>query len=135
MEMQTKRWTHSNKSVFNVGYHLIWCAKYRRSVLVGNVEKKLKELILLKAKDIGVTVISLEVMPEHLHLFVKASTVDSPHYIVQQLKGYTSRFLRKQFKELRTRIPSLWTRSYYCESVGHISEASIKKYIEEQKNK
>jgi len=130
---QAKRWTHSNKSVFNIGYHLIWCVKYRKPVLVGDTEKRLKELILLKGQDIGITVVSLEVMPEHLHIFIKASPVDSPHYIVQQLKGYTSKLMRQEFKELRTRIPSLWTRSYYCESVGHISENAVKRYIEEQK--
>jgi putative transposase len=102
---------------------------------VGDTEKRLKELILLKGQDIGITVVSLEVMPEHLHIFIKASPVDSPHYIVQQLKGYTSKLMRQEFKELRTRIPSLWTRSYYCESVGHISENAVKRYIEEQKNK
>ena len=74
-------------------------------------------------------------MPEHVHLFIKSTPVDSPHFIVQQLKGYSSKILRKEFKVLKTRIPSLWTRSYYCESVGHISEDTIKKYIEEQKNK
>jgi putative transposase len=72
-------------------------------------------------------------MPEHVHLFIKAQPVDSPHFIVQQLKGYTSRIMRQEFKSLVTRIPSLWTRSYYVESVGHISEETIKKYIAEQK--
>lgn len=74
-------------------------------------------------------------MLDHIHIFVKTTPVDSPHFIVQQLKGYISRNLRTEFKELRTKIPSLWTRSYYCESVGHISEDTIKKYIEDQKHK
>lgn len=71
-------------------------------------------------------------MPDHVHLFVKCSTIDSPHWIVQQLKGYTSRIMRKEFKMLKTRIPTLWTRSYFCESVGHISEETVKKYIDGQ---
>ena len=74
-------------------------------------------------------------MPDHVHCFIKASPVDSPHFIVQQLKGYTSRILRQEFKQLKSKLPTLWTRSYYCESVGHISEETIKKYIMEQKNK
>ncbi len=65
----------------------------------------------------------------------KPSPVDSPHFIVQQLKGYTSRMLRQEFKHLKSKLPTLWTRSYYCESVGHISEEAVKKYIMEQKNK
>jgi putative transposase len=63
-------------------------------------------------------------------LFIKT---EPTHFIVQQLKGFSSRILRKEFKELRTRLPTLWNRSYYCESIGHISEAVIKKYIEDQK--
>lgn len=130
-----KRWTHSNKSTFNLGYHIIWCPKYRRAILIGDVEKDLKELILKKAKDINVSIEKMEVMPDHIHLFVKSEPIDSPHWIVQQLKGYTSRILREKHKHLRTKLPTLWTRSYFCESVGHISEDTIIKYIEEQKNK
>lgn len=129
-----KRWTHSNKSVYNIGYHLIFCPKYRRKVLVGDVETRLKELLKEKATQVGIVIEKMEVMPDHVHLFVKCSPVDSPHFVVQQLKGYTSRILRQEFAGLKSRLPSLWTRSYYCESVGHISETTIKRYIDEQKN-
>ena len=129
-----KRWTTSNKAVFNLGYHLIWCSKYRRDVLADTaVERRLKQLLLEKAKKIDVKIVSMEVLPDHIHLFVKCSPVDSPHWVVQQFKGLTSRILRQEFKSLKTRIPTLWTRSYYCESCGHISEATVKKYIEDQK--
>lgn len=132
--MTNERWTTSNKAVYNIGYHLIWCPKYRRKVLVGQVEIRLKELLIEKAKELGVIIETMEVMPDHTHLFVKSSPVLSPHYIVQQLKGFTSFQLRKEFSSLRSRLPTLWTRSYYCESVGHISEETVTKYIEEQKN-
>ena len=130
-----KRWTHSNKAIFNIGYHLIWCTKYRKQLLTEDIENRLKTLLEQKSKDINVSIEKLEVLPEHVHLFVKCSPVDSPHFIVQQFKGYTSRLLRKEFSELRTRLPTLWTRSYYCESCGHISEETVKQYIEDQKNK
>lgn len=130
-----KRWTISNKCVYNIGYHLIWCPKYRRDVLVDGVDTRLKELLQEKAEEIEVIILSMEVMSEHVHLFVKASPVDSPHFIVQQFKGYTSRILRQEFPTLKSRLPTLWTRSYYCESVGHISEETIQKYIDDQKNK
>jgi len=130
-----KRWTLSNKSVYNIGYHLIWCPKYRRSVLIGEVRDKLILLLKKKSEEIGLEIAQIEVMPDHVHLFVKASPVDSPHFIVQQLKGYTSHELRGEFAHLRSKLPTLWTRSYYCESVGHISDATITKYIKEQKNK
>ena len=132
--MVSQRWKRSNKSVFNVGYHLIWCPKYRRNVLVGLVETRLKELLVQKAEEIGTSIEKMEVMPDHVHLFIKADPTMSPHFIVQQLKGYTSRTLRREFPALSSRLPTLWTGSYYVESVGHISETVIKKYIEEQKN-
>ena len=132
--MKKNRWTTSNKAVFNVGYHLIWCPKYRRKVLTGDIEQRLKELLLIKSQDISVKIEQMEVMPDHVHIFVKTDPTNSPHYIVQQLKGYTSRLLRQEFASLKSRLPTLWTRSYFCESVGHISESTVKRYIENQKN-
>jgi putative transposase len=132
--MSDSRWTTSNKAIYNLGYHLIWGPKYRRKVLVDRVEVRLRELLQEKATRIDVTIETLEIMPDHVHLFIKTTPVNSPHYIVQQLKGYTSRVLRQEFAGLKTRLPTLWTRSYYIESVGHISEATVKKYIETQKN-
>lgn len=81
-----------------------------------------------------IKIISMETMPDHVHLFVKTKPSDPPHWVVGQLKGYTSRHLRSEFPSLKSRLPSLWTRSYYCESVGHISEETVKKYILEQKH-
>lgn len=132
--MSSARWKYSNKSVYNIGYHLIWCPKYRRPVLIGKVADRLKELLKNKAQDLNAKIESMEIMPDHVHLFIKTSPTASPHWIVQQLKGNSSHTLRIEFHELKSRLPTLWTRSYYCESVGHISEKTIKKYIEEQKN-
>jgi len=131
--MIKERWTHSNTTVYNIGYHIIWCPKYRRKVLQGRVADRLKDLLNEKAAEINVIVEVMEVMPDHLHLFIKAKPTASPHWIVQQFKGYTSRILRQEFETLRTRLPTLWTRSYYIESCGHISEDTVKKYIEDQK--
>lgn len=133
--MNGKRWKRSATTVYNIGYHFIWCPKYRRKVLTGKVAERLKVLLLQKAREIGVDIAQMEVMPDHVHLFVKTNPTNSPHFIVQQLKGYTSRSLREEFPHLKSKLPSLWTRSYYCESVGHISEETIRKYIEDQKGK
>ena len=133
--MASERWRRSRTSVHNVGYHLIWCPKYRRKVLNSPIDTDLKKLLLQKAKEIGIEIVKMEVMPDHVHLFVKAYPSAAPHWIVQQFKGFTSRLLREKHEELRTKLPTLWTRSYYCESVGHISEATIKKYIDDQKGK
>ena len=132
--MNNERWKHSNTTIFNISYHIIWCTKYRRKVLVNEVEDRLKTLLVEKAKEIGCEISIQEVMPDHVHIFIKTKPTLAPHYIVQQLKGYTSRILRNEFPKLKSRIPTLWTRSYYCESIGHISEEAVKKYIEDQKN-
>jgi putative transposase len=133
--MDKDRWKHSKTTTYNIGYHFIWCPKYRRKVLVGAVADRLKELLFKKAGELQLEIATLEIMPDHIHLFVKSSPTVSPHFIVQQLKGYTSRMIREEFPHMKSRLPSLWTRSYYCESVGHISVATVRKYIEEQKNK
>jgi putative transposase len=77
----------------------------------------------------------MEVLPDHVHLFIKTDPTAAPHWVVQQFKGFTSRTLREAHPSLVSRLPTLWTRSYYCESVGHISEATVRRYIEEQKGK
>lgn len=130
-----KRWRKSRSATYNIAYHLIWCPKYRRKVLINGVDVRLKELLKEKAKEMGMIIEQMEVMPDHVHVFVKCEPNDSPQWIVSQFKGSSSRILRDEFSWLRSRLPTLWTRSYYCESVGHISERAVKKYIENQKNK
>jgi len=133
--MSGKRWKYSKTTVYNIGYHLIWCPKFRRKVLIGDIAVRLRELFFQKASQIHIEIVEAEIMPDHIHLFVKTPPVYSHHFVVQQLKGYTSRMIRDEYPFMKSRLPSLWTRSYYCESVGHISAETIRKYIEEQKNK
>lgn len=128
-----KGYISSQTSVHFMGYHFVWCPKYRRSVLIGKIVERLKELINEKSKELNCEIITLEVMPEHVHLFIQANPKISPNSIIGQIKGYSSRILRKEFVELRTRLPTLWTRSYFVSTHGHISDKMIKKYIEEQK--
>jgi len=128
-----QRWKRSNKTVSHIGYHFIWCPKYRRPVLTGAVDKRLRQLLAEKAKEIGIEIETMEIMPDHVHLFISSTPCNAPQYIAGQLKGYTSHVLRREFAWLRSRIPTLWTRSYFVHSVGHISEDVIRKYIEDQK--
>jgi putative transposase len=100
---------------------------------VNGIDVRCKELLIEKALEHEWVIENLEVMPDHVHLFVKATPNDAPNFIVSQLKGYTSFMLRKEFPLLKKRLPSLWTRGYYVESIGHISEGTIKKYIDDQK--
>lgn len=128
-----KRYSNSSHSVFNVGYHIVFCPKYRRKVLLNGVDERLKQLFQEKADEIGVVIERMEVMPDHVHLFIKSKPTYAIHFVVNQLKGYSSLMLRKEFPWLRSRIPTLWTRSYYVETIGHISEETVKRYIEDQK--
>ena len=133
--MATKdRYSLNKTCVYNLGYHLIWCTKYRRKVLSPKIELRLKELIRKKAEEIEVEIEEMETMPDYIHIFVKSKPTYSPHFLIQQFKGYSSRILREEFTELRSRLPSLWTRAYFCESVGCISADTIIRYIENQKN-
>lgn len=102
-------------------------------MLTGDIESRLKDLVIQKSNENGWSIENIEIMPDHLHLFIKATPSDSISHIVSQLKGYTSSVLRNEFELLRTRLPTLWTRSFYVETIGHISESVIKKYIDDQK--
>lgn len=129
------RWKTNGSTVFNIKYHLIWCPKFRRPVLIDEVEARLRDLLYKRASELESEIENLQVMPDHVHAFVATPPTLAPHYVVSQLKGYSSRILRLEFPELKSRLPCLWTRSYYCESVGHISEEVVKKYIQDQKNR
>ena len=128
-----KNLKHNTTSVVNINYHIIWCPKYRRKVLVGEVETRLKELLPELAEESGCTIDTMEVMPDHIHIFLKGTPTIPIHLIVKNLKGKSSRVLRTEFPRLKRRLPCLWTRSYYCETIGCINEETIKKYIENQK--
>ena len=131
--MVETRYRRNAGSVFALKYHLVWCPKYRRSVLVGPVEDRLKTLLREKATSLSVEIEALEVMPDHVHLFVSAEPTEAVQHLVNQFKGYSSRILRQEFPWLRSRLPSLWSRSYYAGTVGHVSEATVRRYIEAQK--
>lgn len=116
-----------------MGFHIIFCPKYRRKVLVDGIDERLKVLLLEKAADLDIQIEKMEVMPDHVHLFIKSRPTLAIHHIINQLKGYSSVILRREFPKLKSRLPTLWTRSYYVESIGHISEETITRYIEDQK--
>lgn len=115
-------------------YHIVWCTKYRRKVLNESMQIKLKSLIEDVCSKNKFQIDALETMEDHVHVFIKASVKDSVHRIISQIKGYTSFKLREDFPELKSKLPCLWTRSYYAGTVGHVSEETVKKYIENQKN-
>jgi putative transposase len=129
------RYVKHASAVFSLKYHIVWCPKYRRPVLVKPVDVRLKALLLQKAGELGLTIHTMEVMPDHVHLFVEGSPTICVAEIVNGLKGFTSHALREEFPFLKSRLPTLWSRSYYTGSVGSVSEAVVRKYIEGQKGK
>lgn len=117
----------------NLQYHIVWCTKYRRKVLTEDVQLRLKYLIKQKCKEKLWELKEIETMTDHVHVFLKADSSTTLKYVANQIKGYTSSVLRKEFKHLKTQIPTLWTRSYYAGTIGHVSEETIQKYIQNQK--
>jgi putative transposase len=102
--------------------------------LVNDVDKRLKEIIQQTANEIQTTVIELEIMPDHVHLLCEIDPQFGVHRLVRYLKGCSSRLLRQEFPWLRSRLPTLWTHSYFVATVGGAPLAIIQQYIENQKN-
>lgn len=101
--------------------------------MIPPIDIRLKELLAEVAAEHDMTVHNMEVMPDHVHLFVEADSTLSVAEIVNRFKGRSSRVLRQEFASLRRRLPTLWSRSYYAGSVGAVSEAVVRRYIEAQK--
>tara|TARA_B100000929_G_C15492275_1_gene414853 strand:- start:1612 stop:2019 length:408 start_codon:yes stop_codon:yes gene_type:complete len=125
----------SNKNiVYSCKYHIVWCTKYRRDIIKNNIENDLKNIIHNLANDLNVEIIEIETMPDHIHLLVDVDPQFGVHKFIKRVKGRSSRILRDKYEEIRKRIPTLWTNSYFVSSVGGTTLDVIKKYIEEQKN-
>ncbi|MBF0405102.1 IS200/IS605 family transposase [Candidatus Magnetominusculus xianensis] len=122
----------NNNIVYSCKYHVVWCPKYRRKVLVNAVVDRLKQLVEQKALDVRADIIEMEVMPDHVPLLVEIDPQFGIHKLVKLIKGYSSRILRQEFKHLKSRLPSLWTNSYFVATVGGAPLAIVKQYIENQ---
>lgn len=129
------QYAKNSGAVFSLKYHLVWCPKYRRPVLDLPVAQRLKDVLESVCAEHQWVIHALEVMPDHVHLFVEADPIYSVAEIVNRLKGASSRILRSEFPSLRSRLPTLWSRSYYAGSVGAVSDAVVRRYIESQKGK
>lgn len=123
----------NNNVVYSCKYHIVWCPKYRRKVLIGNIETRLKELVKQICEELKVDLVEMEVMPDHIHLLLNVDPQFGVHKVVKTIKGRTSRILRSEFVELTTKLPTLWTNSYFVATVGGVSLDVVKKYIENQK--
>ena len=121
-------------NVYNISYHIVWIPKYRKKILIGDVRKRLIFYLFDKAISLNISIEEYEVMNDHIHLFIKSNPNISISFIISQLKGYSSFKLRNEFPYLR-KYKALWTNSYFCETIGFISEETVRKYIRMQTKK
>jgi putative transposase len=122
----------NNNIVYNCQYHLIWCVKYRRKVLMDAVEIRLKEILNQVAVDVKCEIQEMETDNDHIHLLISCDPQFGIHQVVKRMKGRSSRLLRDEFPFLKSRIPSLWTNSYFVATVGGAPLSVIKQYIRDR---
>ena len=136
MEIQQseKKYDSDGDFIFSCQYHVIFCPKYRRKVLSDNIAKRLKELVMDKQEEYHYKVLEIEVMLDHVHLILSVNPKEGIYKVVSKIKGYTSHELRNEFPELKSKLPTLWTHSRFISSVGSVTLAVVKQYIEDQKN-
>ena len=120
--------------VYSCKYHVVFCPKYRRSVLVPPIDERLKQIIREVCIETQSELIEMEVMPDHVHLLLNCDPQFGINRLIRSIKGRSSRFLRSEFPALKSRLPCLWTNSYFVSTVGGAPLAVIKQYIENQKN-
>ena len=126
---------HTNTTVSLINYHFVFCPRYRRKIfLISKVEERFKTLVKEKCKEMEIEIIAIECDKDHTHMFLNCLPTHSPANIMQSIKGYTSKILREEFKQLE-KMPSLWTRSYFVSTAGNVCSETIKKYVENQKTR
>lgn len=134
MYMENK-YRYTNTTVSLINYHFVFCPRYRRKIfLIPNVEKRFKELVEIKCKELEIEIIAIECDKDHSHMFLNCLPTLGPSDIMRQIKGYTSKILREEFPVL-SKMPSLWTRSYFVSTAGNVCSETIKKYVENQKKR
>lgn len=124
----------NNNIVYRCTYHVVWCPKYRRKVIGGRVEQRLKEIIIGVCAERDAPVVEIETMPDHVHLLVIVDPQFGIHRLVKLVKGRSSRLLRAEFPHLKSRLPTLWTNSYFVATVGGATLDVVKRYVENQRN-
>lgn len=128
------RYKSNRNVVYSCKYHVVWCPKYRRRVLVNGVDERLKDIIREVCAEIHADLIEMEVMPDHVHLLVEVDPQYGVHRTVRLIKGRSSRLLRGEYPWLKSRLPTLWTNSYFVSTVGGAPLKTVKQYIENQKH-
>lgn len=129
--MNEEKYIHEQHAVHHILYHLIWCPKRRRRVLVEAVAERLEQIMREVAQENGWQSMRLAIQPDHVHLFIQSNPYTLPTDIPRLMKGRASHELGEEFPHLM-RMPSLWTRSTFYSTAGHVNQEGIEKYIERQ---
>jgi putative transposase len=126
------QYQHAKNKVYLINYHLIWCPKRRKKILIGDIKTRLEQIINEVAREKNTKILALEIMPDHLHLFVSSHPNIPINNLIRAFKGRSSNLLRKEYPDL-LKLPSLWTHSYFVSTAGNVSNETIQKYIDAQK--
>jgi putative transposase len=124
-----------NNIAYVCRYHVVFCPKYRRKVLMPPIDERLKVILAEQIERWGQEPIELEVMPDHVHLLVGCDPQFGIHRLVKMLKGYSSHALREEFPALKRRLPSLWTNRYFVATTGGVTLETLNRYVQSQKGK
>ena len=131
----TKTYHSTDSLVHSCQYHIIWCTKFRRPVLDTPHQDRLKARIVEKQVEYGYERFEMEVMADPVHLLLGISPQLTVSTVVGRIKGYTAHSLRKEFPALKSRLPSLWTRSKFISRVGSVTLREAEQYIENQRGR
>lgn len=121
----------TENSVSSINYHFVFVPKRRKAVLVGDIASQMQDIVFDLVSEHGWKLIALEVMPDHVHMFINAPTCESAADIARWVKGRASKVLRDEFPSLK-KLPSLWSPSYFVATTGQVSTNTIKKYIDQR---
>ena len=132
--MKLKDYKSNRNVVYSSKYHVVWTPKYRRPVLQNNIAVRLEQVLRETCDKYQAETIAVEIMPDHVHLLVEVDPQFGIHRLVKNLKGVSSRLLRQEFPYLKSRLPTLWTNSYFVSTVGGAPLSVIKQYVENQKD-
>lgn len=125
----------NNNVVYSCKYHIVWCPKYRKKILFGSIEKRLKQVVREICKETNSELIEIECDGDHVHMLVEVDPQFGINKFVKLAKGRSSNILRKEFPEIKSKLPTLWTNSYFVSTVGGVTIDVVKKYVESQKTR
>jgi putative transposase len=129
------KYRRTETTISLINYHFVFCPRYRRKIFnIPNVEERFKFMVEYICREMEIEIIAIECDKDHTHMFLNCPPTLSPSDIMQKIKGITSRVLRDEFEEL-SKMPSLWTRSYFVSTAGNVCSDTIKKYVENQKKR